>query len=152
MGSSALNLCYVAAGRIDAYWAKDTKTWDVAAGWLLVREAGGILTDLSGGEIKVSATLLCSNSSQASRLTSGLRSFWDKEVKKELEKPRNEIPPPLREMVSGLRDTLTFEIIPIEGDLRQADGPATLFIDIINLPIARRTARRSAWYAGAKQP
>jgi hypothetical protein len=49
-------------------------------------------------------------------------------------------------------DTLTFEIIPIEGDLRQADGPATLFIDIINLPIARRTARRSAWYAGAKQP
>ena len=49
-------------------------------------------------------------------------------------------------------DTLTFDITPIEGDLRQADGPATLFIDIINLPIARRTARRSAWYAGAKQP
>jgi hypothetical protein len=49
-------------------------------------------------------------------------------------------------------DTLTFDITPIEGDLRQADGPATLFIDIINLPIARRTGRRSAWYAGAKQP
>lgn len=50
MGSSALNLAYVAAGRLDAYWAKDTKTWDVAAGWLLVREAGGMLTNMSGGE------------------------------------------------------------------------------------------------------
>lgn len=50
MGSSALNLCYVAAGRLDAYWAKDTKTWDVAAGWLLVREAGGVLTHYDGGE------------------------------------------------------------------------------------------------------
>jgi myo-inositol-1(or 4)-monophosphatase len=50
MGSSALNLCYVAAGRLDGYWAKDTKVWDVAAGWLLVREAGGVLTNLVGGE------------------------------------------------------------------------------------------------------
>jgi hypothetical protein len=47
-------------------------------------------------------------------------------------------------------DKLTFEITPIEGDLGQADGPATVFIDIINLPMARRTAHRSAWYAGAK--
>jgi len=47
-------------------------------------------------------------------------------------------------------DTLTFEIVPIEGDLGQADGPATVFIDIINLPMARRTAHRAAWYAGAK--
>lgn len=50
MGSSALNLSYVAAGRLDAYWAKDTKTWDVAAGWLLVTEAGGVLTGFDGGE------------------------------------------------------------------------------------------------------
>jgi myo-inositol-1(or 4)-monophosphatase len=49
MGSSALNLCYLAAGRIDAYWAKDTKTWDVAAGFLLVDEAGGTLTNYEGG-------------------------------------------------------------------------------------------------------
>ena len=47
-------------------------------------------------------------------------------------------------------DKLTFEITPIEGDLSQADGPATVFIDIINLPMARRTAHRAAWYAGAK--
>jgi hypothetical protein len=47
-------------------------------------------------------------------------------------------------------DRLVFEIVPIEGDLAKADGPATVFIDIINLPVARRTAQRSAWYAGAK--
>lgn len=46
-------------------------------------------------------------------------------------------------------DKLTFEIVPIEGDLTGADGPATVFLDIINLPLARRTAHRSAWYAGA---
>ena len=49
-------------------------------------------------------------------------------------------------------DKLVFDIVPIEGDLGQADGPATLFIDIVNLPIARRTGHRAAWYAGAKQP
>jgi hypothetical protein len=48
-------------------------------------------------------------------------------------------------------DKLTFDVSVIEGDLGQADGPATVFIDIINLPMARRTAQRSAWYAAAKQ-
>ncbi len=48
-------------------------------------------------------------------------------------------------------DKLTFDVAVIEGDLGQADGPATVFIDIINLPMARRTAQRSAWYAAAKQ-
>jgi myo-inositol-1(or 4)-monophosphatase len=48
-GSAALNLCYVAAGRFDAYFARETKTWDVAAGWLLIREAGGLVTDINGG-------------------------------------------------------------------------------------------------------
>jgi myo-inositol-1(or 4)-monophosphatase len=48
MGSSALNLAYLAAGRLDAYWATDTKIWDVAAGWLLVQEAGGVVTGLGG--------------------------------------------------------------------------------------------------------
>jgi myo-inositol-1(or 4)-monophosphatase len=47
-GSAALNLCYVAAGRFDAFWAMSTKAWDVAAGVLLVTEAGGMVTDLSG--------------------------------------------------------------------------------------------------------
>jgi len=48
-GSSALNLAYLAAGRADAYWSYSTKVWDVAAGVLLVREAGGVVTALDGG-------------------------------------------------------------------------------------------------------
>ena len=40
-GSSALNLCYVAAGRFDLYWSYSTNIWDVAAGVLILREAGG---------------------------------------------------------------------------------------------------------------
>jgi len=48
-GSAALNLAYVAAGRFDAFWAMTTKAWDVAAGVLLVEEAGGTVTDLEGG-------------------------------------------------------------------------------------------------------
>lgn len=49
MGSSALNLCYVAAGRFDAYWATETKMWDVAAGFLMIEEAGGVISNLQGG-------------------------------------------------------------------------------------------------------
>jgi hypothetical protein len=49
-------------------------------------------------------------------------------------------------------DRLVFDATPIDGDLGQADGPATAFIDIVNLPMVRRTAHRAAWYAGAKQP
>ncbi len=49
LGSSALNLCYVAAGRLDAFWATETCIWDIAAGVLLVREAGGLVTGLEGG-------------------------------------------------------------------------------------------------------
>jgi myo-inositol-1(or 4)-monophosphatase len=47
-GSAALDLCYVAAGRFDAFWELYLKPWDVAAGMLLVREAGGEVTDLAG--------------------------------------------------------------------------------------------------------
>ncbi len=48
-GSAALNLAYVAAGRFDGFWAVTIKPWDVAAGVLLVREAGGIVTAPDGG-------------------------------------------------------------------------------------------------------
>jgi myo-inositol-1(or 4)-monophosphatase len=50
LGSAALDLCYVAAGRLDGYWEKDLKTWDVMAGMLVAREAGGRVTDYHGGE------------------------------------------------------------------------------------------------------
>ncbi len=51
MGSAALNLCYVASGRLDAYFATSLKRWDAAAGVLIVREAGGVVSDLAGGSL-----------------------------------------------------------------------------------------------------
>ena len=52
LGSAALDLCFVAAGRFDGYWELGLKPWDTAAGALIVREAGGKVTDLLGGEFK----------------------------------------------------------------------------------------------------
>lgn len=49
-GSAALNLCYLACGRFDGFWEGHLAAWDMAAGVLLVREAGGLVTDYSGGE------------------------------------------------------------------------------------------------------
>jgi myo-inositol-1(or 4)-monophosphatase len=48
-GSAALDLCYVAAGRLDAYWELKLHPWDVAAGFLIVEEAGGRVGDFEGG-------------------------------------------------------------------------------------------------------
>jgi myo-inositol-1(or 4)-monophosphatase len=48
-GSTALNLAYVAAGRFDGYWGFDNNVWDVAAGVVLIREAGGRVTGVDGG-------------------------------------------------------------------------------------------------------
>jgi myo-inositol-1(or 4)-monophosphatase len=49
LGSAAADLAYVACGRFDAFWENDLKAWDVAAGSVIVKEAGGIVTDASGG-------------------------------------------------------------------------------------------------------
>jgi len=49
LGSAALDLCYVASGRMDGYWEQDLKPWDVMAGMLIAREAGGCVTDYQGG-------------------------------------------------------------------------------------------------------
>lgn len=49
-GSTALNLAYVAAGRFDGYWAFDNHVWDMAGGLVLVREAGGAVTNTDGSE------------------------------------------------------------------------------------------------------
>jgi myo-inositol-1(or 4)-monophosphatase len=47
-GSAALDLAFIAAGRFDGYWERHLSSWDMAAGILLVREAGGFVTDLQG--------------------------------------------------------------------------------------------------------
>lgn len=49
-GAAALDLAWVAAGRLDGYWERDINPWDMAAGIILVREAGGFVTDCDGGE------------------------------------------------------------------------------------------------------
>jgi len=50
-GSAALDLAYVAAGRIDVYWEEGLMPWDIAAGILLVQEAGGIVTGIDGASV-----------------------------------------------------------------------------------------------------
>jgi len=49
-GAAALDLAFVAAGRFDGYWERDLSPWDMAAGVIMVREAGGFVTDLDSGE------------------------------------------------------------------------------------------------------
>ena len=53
LGSAALDLCYVAAGRLDGYYERGVKAWDIAAGMLILREAGGKATDYSGHELEL---------------------------------------------------------------------------------------------------
>ena len=50
MGAASLDLAYVASGRFDGYWEEYINAWDMAAGILMVREAGGFVTDITGGE------------------------------------------------------------------------------------------------------
>ena len=49
-GAAALDLAYVAAGRFDGFWEHGLHPWDMAAGILLIREAGGFVSDLDGGQ------------------------------------------------------------------------------------------------------
>ena len=60
LGSAALNLSYVACGRTDAYWATGLKCWDIAAGFLILSEAGGVLDCIEGGtEIQFEKPKFC---------------------------------------------------------------------------------------------
>lgn len=61
-GAAALDLCFVAAGRFDAFWERGLSSWDIAAGAVILREAGGQVTDLRGGDgFLEGGTLLASN-------------------------------------------------------------------------------------------
>jgi myo-inositol-1(or 4)-monophosphatase len=55
LGSAALDLSYVAAGRFDGYWELHLYPWDMAAGGIIVSEAGGVLTDLSGQPVNLAS-------------------------------------------------------------------------------------------------
>ena len=64
LGSAALNLCYVACGRTDGYWATSLAKWDVAAGWLIAVEAGATLADFTGAEIDLEHPHFCVTASK----------------------------------------------------------------------------------------
>jgi myo-inositol-1(or 4)-monophosphatase len=72
-GSAALDLCYVACGRLDGYWEHHVKAWDVAAGALLVTEAGGLVTRIEGATFEVDGgEVLASNGILHAELVSTL--------------------------------------------------------------------------------
>ncbi len=64
LGAAAIDLAYVAAGKLDAFWERNLNLWDMSSGVLLVREAGGEVTDLNGNPWNISSkNILASNSS-----------------------------------------------------------------------------------------
>lgn len=75
LGSAALDLCYVAGGFMDGYWEIKINPWDIAAGALLVEEAGGVVTDLSGGPdfLRPPCSVVAGNSAIHAELLKGLR-------------------------------------------------------------------------------
>ena len=60
-GSAALDLAWVAAGRFDGFWERNLKPWDVAAGIVLVREAGGYVEEIDGGDVLQTGSIIAGN-------------------------------------------------------------------------------------------
>lgn len=75
-GAASLDLAYVACGRLDGYWEKGLKPWDIAAGTVLVRESGGTVTDYDLTPLKLdSGRILASNSLLQTAMSQELRSL-----------------------------------------------------------------------------
>ncbi len=74
MGSSALHLAYLAAGKFDAFFAENLEPWEKAAGMLIVKEAGGFITDAEGSrDVLNSKTTIAANPSLHSELVTLIR-------------------------------------------------------------------------------
>ncbi|HEY4204650.1 MAG TPA: inositol monophosphatase family protein, partial [Xanthobacteraceae bacterium] len=73
-GAASLDLAYVAAGRLDGYWERNLKSWDMAAGIIMIREAGGVVSDIqTPGDPLVTGDVVCGNEIIHSELTKLLR-------------------------------------------------------------------------------
>jgi myo-inositol-1(or 4)-monophosphatase len=74
LGSAALDLCYVACGRLDGFWELRLNSWDVAAGGLIAREAGAVVTNLAGTQDFISPpqSILAANTSLHPLMLAGL--------------------------------------------------------------------------------
>ena len=76
LGSAALDLCYVAAGRLDAFWEQRLKPWDITAGALLVQEAGGLVTGLDGSPFTVrTSDIIASNRHLHDQMSAAIAAF-----------------------------------------------------------------------------
>jgi myo-inositol-1(or 4)-monophosphatase len=78
LGAGAVDMAYVACGRFDAYWEQSVSAWDMAAGVILVREAGGVVTDTQGGALDLAGgTVLASTPQLHGDLLDALRPVDD---------------------------------------------------------------------------
>jgi myo-inositol-1(or 4)-monophosphatase len=77
-GSAALDLAWTAAGRFDGFWERNLKPWDVAAGIVMVREAGGLVTDLNGSDKMLdTGHILASNNALLKEILAVIQSAHD---------------------------------------------------------------------------
>lgn len=72
-GAAALDLAYVAAGRFDGYWERNLNVWDIAAGAVLVREAGGVVNEIDGGDFMKTGAVVAANQPLIAQLTQTVR-------------------------------------------------------------------------------
>ena len=85
-GSAALDLCYVACGRVDAFWEFGLRPWDVAAGALIVTEAGGRVTNLDGSALDLDARKILASNGKVHRATrETIAKAWPEASRRELE-------------------------------------------------------------------
>jgi myo-inositol-1(or 4)-monophosphatase len=79
LGSAAIDLCYVAAGRLDGFWEQHLKPWDVSAGALMLEEAGGRITGMDGAPFDAAAGhLVASNARLHDQMLAVIRDFRSK--------------------------------------------------------------------------
>jgi myo-inositol-1(or 4)-monophosphatase len=72
-GAAALDLAYVAAGRFDGYWERNLNVWDIAAGAVIVREAGGVVNEIDGGDFMNTGAVVAANQPLIAPLTQTVR-------------------------------------------------------------------------------
>ncbi|MES2028827.1 MAG: inositol monophosphatase family protein [Pseudomonadota bacterium] len=72
-GAASLDLAFVAAGRLDGYWERNLQPWDVAAGLILIKEAGGTVGDINGGDVLTTGNVVAGNEFVHGALTKILR-------------------------------------------------------------------------------
>lgn len=60
-GAASLDLAFVAAGRLDGYWERNLKPWDIAAGLIMIKEAGGTVGDIDGGDVLTTCNVVAGN-------------------------------------------------------------------------------------------